>query len=65
MKKQTEKDSGKEIKRLKARLAALESEKRKSKKIEEDFKNTQIILNSIINTLPDIISKNTIMIPKN
>jgi two-component system cell cycle sensor histidine kinase/response regulator CckA len=55
MKKQTEKDSGKEIKRLKARLAALESEKRKSKKIEEDFKNTQIILNSIINTLPDII----------
>jgi len=55
MKHKLKKDSTEQIKKLTNRISLLELEKKKSKQLEAELKNTQRILNSIINTLPDII----------
>ena len=45
----------KEIDRLKERIAALEIEEKKRLKIEDELLESKGILNSIINTIPDIV----------
>ena len=45
----------KEIERLKERIAVLELEEKERSKIEEELLHSKRILNSIINTIPDIV----------
>ena len=55
MKEKNEKELFEKLNSIQERIAASELQETKKVKIEEEYENSQLILNSIINTIPDII----------